>query len=225
MEIFSCYICRDQGLKGGCPKCGKHIVPRVIPTAEMDELAIPKNYRDNLIWDSGKLYGAWPAKRGDRQFERYVKILDSLIEAAKNGAYPEKSMMLIAEPGTGKHSFIYALMNLYREQGRIVAPIIDHNEYRRLLLSCTDKFYLEQSERLDLLIQADFAVMTVEPLNRYKAIESIASLMRKRANEGKATYVLSDYPLSNLTNDFNKMIDIRYRDGLDDLRYARIITM
>lgn len=221
-KIIRCYVCRDVGLKDGCPSCGKRIEPT---SEELMNIQIPVKYRDSLVWDSEKLLTRWSSKTGDRQFNQYVKVMDALMKNAQNGIFPTKSMMFISEPGMGKHTFIYSLMNVYMSKGLTVAPMIDQNEYKRMVLSCADKYYSERAKELDTLIKSDFAVMSIEPLNRYRAVESISSLVEKRANVGKATYVISNYPLSNLENEFNNSIDVRHSPGLDDLRYLRIVTV
>lgn len=222
---ITCYVCRDEGQIGGCRKCGKKLQERVKVFDYESSIGIPTQFKKDLVWDSEILLKSKPEKADDRNFRKYAVILDGLYADAKNGIMPRKSLMLISDRGCGKHTFAYAILKEFTAHGYSTCMPFDHNEFLRLSLMGSERPYLKQKLSLDDIIYSDYAVMTIDPSNRFNSLKAIQSILMKRGHAGNPTLILSDYPLSMLTTEKTKDIEIRYSDGLDDLRYCRIIRV
>lgn len=218
-----CWTCRDEGMPGGCPKCGKTPLDKKTPIGYESSIGVPTQFKKDLVWDSKILLRAKPEKADDRTFRKYAAILDGLYADAKNGIMSKKSLMIISDRGSGKHTFAYAMLKELSAHGFTTCMVFDHNEYLRLSLMGSERPYTKQRLSMDDIIYSDFVVMTIDPSNRFTAMKAIQSILMKRGHAGNPTLILSDYPLSMLATEKTKDIEIRYSDGLDDLRYCRII--
>ena len=82
----TCKFCRDLGIKGGCPKCGKQLDKIVVTpmhetggivTDEVTLATIPEYYRGR-VWDKNELIKAHKDLDGKNQFNTYVSQLDKI---------------------------------------------------------------------------------------------------------------------------------------------------
>lgn len=216
---MNCMRCGGKGKPDGCPTCGKKIV---MPEIKQEFLSNSKI----IDWDIERLNKDNPNLVGDKPFDNYVKVLNGIIGNAKKGLLAKKSILISSPRGMGKHTFINCMFAELERNGLKCHPIIDHNEYLRTVILCTERPFGKHKLNLDDIIDSDVAAISIDYDNRFAALRAIRSILEKRGNMEKPTFIISDFPLSALqTGNYSASnIDVRYKEGRDELRYCRVIS-
>ena len=213
-----CIRCGGKGKEGGCPSCGKEIELKPVKD---DFLGINKKI---LTWNPQILLDDNKEMVNDTHFKNYVKVLSGIVKNAEKGMLADKSIMVVSPRGMGKHTFIKCLFSALEQHGMDCHPVIDHNEYLRSVILGSERPLRKYSIDLDRVVYCDAFAISIDYDNRFSALRAIRSILEKRGNADKPTFIISDFPLSALkTGNYND-IDIRYREGRDPLRYCRIIS-
>lgn len=215
---MKCIRCGGKGKEEGCPSCGRKI--ELIPVKE-DFLGLKNKI---IKWNPDKLIADNPEISSDKHFNNYVKVLTGICNNASKGLLADKSIMLVSPRCMGKHTFIKCLFSELEQHGMDCHPVIDHNEYLRSVILGSERPLRKYSIDLDRVVYCDAFAISIDYDNRFSALRAIRSVLEKRGNAGKPTFILSDFPLSALSTGNYNDVDIRYRDGRDPLRYCRVIS-
>lgn len=230
---MKCITCRDVGIIGGCPSCGKtaqfSTESRTVSDDVLDAVAIPDYYKGN-IWSRDTLIKTHPDVTAKTKLEHYATTLTRIHDIFSSGSIPNKSFMVMASPGMGKLTWAYSCMQEALKHGHIVVPIIDNTQFKRLSIISSDrmnsKFLKTLNYTIEDYLNADVMFMTVDPDNFQSAYRTISSLLNKRARAGKSTFILSRYSLEQIslvdyTQQFTK--DIQAKPQQDRNKYLVVI--
>lgn len=215
--MIKCIRCGGKGKEGGCPSCGKEIEFKEVKQDFLENKKI-------ITWNADMLSKDNPELANDKHFRNYVKVLSSICKNGEIGVLAKKSIMVISPRGMGKHTFIKCLFSALEKNGLDCHPVIDHNEYLRSVILGSERPLRKYSIDLDRVVYCDAFAMSIDYDNRFSALRAIRSVLEKRGNAGKPTFIISDFPLSALNSGSFDDIDVRYREGRDELRYCRIIS-
>ena len=213
-----CFRCGDKGTTEGCKTCGRKIEITVKDVNNTSNTKLK-------IWDSSILKNDNKEIQNDNNFKQYTFLMDKIFENSVNGIVGSKSLMFISPRGMGKHTFINSIFSQLEHNGLSTYRIVDHNEYLRNVLLATERPFRKHAIDLDEFLNADLVCISVDYDNRWSALRAIRSVLEKRGNIGKPTYIISDFPISALeSGNFRQDIDIRYKEQRDELRYCRVIS-
>ena len=203
---MECYTCRDKGMVGGCPDCGKVFSlgkkGSVKVSAEMlDKALIPKEYL-SVLWDREILESQHPQKLSEESFKHYVDQLTKLYGIFASGRIPDQSAIIIAERGMGKMTLAYVCMRLALENGYSVCPLLDNTQIKRINELSADKpnnYYLYQMPKIEEIIGSDVLFMTVDKDRYSTALRTIESIIDKRARRSLSTFVITRFSLETMS--------------------------
>lgn len=192
-----CHKCNDEGLEGGCPRCG--LTPRKASGLKVLHLdipteIIPQQYQ-GLMWDK-------PA--GDDLPMTYRQVDDAMEKIYNkflSGVLPAYSVFLSAPPKMGKAQFAYACMQTALAQRFSVAPYFSTGDWRRLhkVSQMNPMYKLYNRYRWDGLVSMDVVFLYIDySEERYTDIPLLKSILDTRASLGKPTFIVSDYKLESL---------------------------
>lgn len=200
-----CLTCRDQGLVGGCPSCGKELVVRKVQvelTPDMiNKAAIPDYYVGNR-WSKQTLIDSHKDILAVSVLEKYAETLDRMHRIFASGKIPDKSCIIISQHGMGKLVWAYSCMQEALKFNHSVVPILDNTQYKRLNLLSSDRMYskaLKQDYTIEDYNEADVMFMTIDPDNFQGSYRTVESILSKRSRAGKPTFVLSRYTIEQMS--------------------------
>ena len=231
---MNCFHCRDQGMIGGCPSCGKTKefsgnAPVSLTKEVMDSLFIPMYYQQ-VTWDSRELIREFPELASQRSFKLYLDQLDKVYNIFKSGQIPQKSFMVFAPPRRGKQIWAFSCMKEALQHGYNVVPMLDTSEWRRLNIIATERAYIKDMSlygcTMEDMVKADVVFLTVDKDNFKGSYRAIESLLDKRQRRGKTTILISRYSPTQISildfeKDFEKAFDKAQR--LNPLKYLGLI--
>lgn len=228
---MDCLFCRDNGKVGGCPKCGKelNLIGRnsidKINTSTITEFKIPKHYASNP-WNALILKQDKSMYCDDPAFNNYVDQLTKCYEIFQSGKLPKVSALVSSPMGYGKTTCFYnCLIEAVRHAYDIV-PIIDTSNLRRLLTISSERpewsnTYLGYS--LESYLNSDILIVSVTQGPEYiYAYETIINILDIRSKRDKATIVLSNYTINELSGyDKRQYLKCLLQGGInvDPFRY------
>ena len=228
-----CLTCRDKGMLGGCPTCGKtaqfSTEARDVPDEVLDAVAIPEFYKGN-VWSKQTLIDTHADVTAKTKLEQYASILTRIHQIFSSGSIPNKSFIVISSPGSGKLTWAYACMQEALRHGHSVVPIIDNTEFKRLSIISSDrmtsKFLKSQKYSIEDYLAADVMFMTIDPDNFQTAYRTVSSVLNKRTRAGKPTFIISRFSLEQIslmdyTQQFTK--DIQAKQQQDRNKYLVLI--
>lgn len=206
MIMISCYRCKDKGIFGGCPDCGKTLGlgakgSVVVTTELLEKHIIPIEYQD-ILWDRKILEGSHGLKLDSPDFKVYCDQLTRIYEIFQKGELPQQSAIIIAERGMGKLTLAYTCMKQALSHGYSVCPILDNTQIKRIneLSSDNVKSYaLFKQPKIEDLLYSDVAFITVDKDRYTTALRTIESIIDKRARLGNATFVLTRFGLDAMS--------------------------
>ena len=230
---MNCLTCRDVGLLGGCPTCGKtaqfSTEEREVPDEVLEDIAIPSFYKGNT-WSKETLLQTHGDITARAKFEHYATLLTKIHSIFSSGSIPEKSFMVVASPGMGKLTWAYSCMQEALKHGHSVVPIIDNTQFKRLNIISSDrmnsKFLKTNKYTIEDYLNADVMFMTIDPDNFQSAYRTVSSVLNKRTRAGKPTFIISRYSLEQIslvdyTQQFPK--DIQAKQQQDRNKYLVMI--
>lgn len=204
---MNCFVCRDNGMPGGCPECGKtrtfsgKPAVNVTPT-ELAKYEIPRYYQE-VVFDSEILQTAYPELTTHRQFKAYCDQLEKIHNIFKAGQIPSQSALIIAPPKRGKQIFAFSCMQHALANGYSIVPMLDTSEWRRLNLLSSERALSKEIKSLaysvDDIVSADVVFLTIDKDNFQGAYRAIESLVDKRARRDKPTFIISRYTVEQLS--------------------------
>lgn len=230
---MQCLTCRDKGMLGGCPSCGKtaqfSTEPREVSDEVLDAVAIPEFYKGNK-WSGQTLIDTHGDVTARAKLEQYAKMLTRIHDIFSSGSIPNKSFMVVSSPGSGKLTWAYSCMQEALKHGHSVVPIIDNTQFKRLSIISSDrmtsKFLKTQQYGIEDYLTADVMFMTIDPDNFQTAYRTVSSVLNKRTRAGKPTFIISRYSLEQIslmdyTQQFTK--DIQAKQQQDRNKYLVLI--
>ncbi len=231
---MNCFTCRDQGMPGGCPSCGKTREfsgnPAVAMTEEAQKSAsIPQYYWDQE-WNAETLKASLPELRNHRTFSQYVDQLDKVYNVFKSGQIPRRSALVVAPPRRGKLIWAFSCMKQAMKHGYKIVPLLDTSEWRRLNIIATERAYIKDMSlygcTMEDVIAADVVFLTVDKDNFKGAYRAIESLLDKRQRRGRPTIIISRYSPAQISildydDDFRQAFD--KTNQLNPLKYLGLV--
>ena len=244
-----CFTCGNLGFEDKtCPECGRE--PRnkslnldKMEKSEVKELvtkmgntAIPLQYQ-GIFWDVEMLKKANADKvaeystadiKDDLFFKRFYTQLGKINDIFSNGSIPHRSAIICAPAGYSKLTFAYSCMQKALSNGFSVAPLLDTNEVKRVLILAGESpwYKINRSIDYDEYILSDVMFITVTKLYNYvDAYSVIQEVFDRRARKGLSTMIISRYSVQDIsTNDksgaFSTLIN---GDGEDTMKFPAII--
>lgn len=222
---MKCPVCHDEGIEGGCVRCGKE--PRVVVKERIggqlyDSSVIPEHYQ-------GKM---WSAPNSEDK-ELYIDFDTKLTKIHDNfmvGRFLNFSLFIATPPKYGKLDFAYSCMQTALSYGYSVAPLLSTSEWRRLytVSKMNSKFKMYGKFTWDELILCDVLFLTVDhgDDDRYDDIVLLKDIYDIRARRNLPTVVISDFRLESLVprwkSDSYTLLHNTARD-CDRLRYPIIL--
>lgn len=205
--MSKCMACRDHGLLGGCPVCGKTLklesdIINDVPDEVLEINAVPDYYK-HRIWSKDTFLQSHVNSKSQALLEKYAEQLTRIYNIFSSGKIPDKSFFVIAPKAMGKLTWAYACMQEAMKHGHSVVPIIDNTQYKRLSILSSDRMNSKYLKNLNYTIDdyntADVMFFTVDPDNFQTSYRTIESVLSKRARAGKATFVISRYTLDQMS--------------------------
>ena len=202
-----CYTCGGHGFKDKvCPECGlnphetsKPKLTREQTIAQAKELQIPAIY-ENSDWKKEILLDTSLEHKNNANFIRWAEQLEKIHGMFVKGILPAKSAIVIAPPSTGKVTWAYSCMKYAKMNGLSVAPLLDSQEVKRLLVLSAERprqvlFGITYED----YVASDVLFMTVTKTNyREEAYSIIEELLDKRSRRGLPTFIISRYSMQTM---------------------------
>lgn len=242
IKKVGCKRCRDLGLEGGCPKCGK--VKQFIPVTNLqthdglmdsnDKVigSIPKYYI-GLVWNKNELVSTHKEMDGKNKFNIYVEQLDKVHNIFIDGKVPNKSAIIIAPRKFSKQIWANSCIQFGMESGHKMLPVMSSNILKRTMALMTDRprnNYLETlGYNIEDIITCDCLFVSIDGgWQRQSAYSLIDELIGMRAQFDRPTIFLSRYPIDELTKmdygkTFNSIFDAD--STVNRLRYPILIQL
>lgn len=211
MSKINCYACRDEGLEGGCPKCGKELILSVqikkkdVNSKDLLDLHIPLHYKTNrwkkeiLQQDYIDLFENVPT------FDHYTNQLAGALGILASGGMLTNSAMVISPPGYSKTTWAYSCILEAYEHGYKAVPLIDTTQLKRMMFTSSenpDWFVNYLGLSVDKYINADLLMLSVAKGPEFMyAYEVIINVLDVRGRLDKPTVVLSDYTVDELCSE------------------------
>lgn len=206
-----CMRCRDKGLEGGCPKCGKNLksVEMVVLNkhdGKMDDSnvlgTIPEYYRGK-IWDKNIFM---EYHNGDKDLSHVKHILSQMEKIHNifiNGKIPNKSIIMIAPKQYSKQIWAYSCIQFAHKNGYKVFPVMSSDLVKRVMTNMIEKqnskFLKELGYNLEDILTADCLFVNIDTSwQRIQAYQVIDDLMCKRSNFDRPTIFLSRFGVDEL---------------------------
>lgn len=206
-----CPTCGGAPMKGKtCPTCGSGSKSvdltqmEETPVEVMEELFIPSKYRQDKFVIS-KLKSSHENLIGNKSFEQYTKLLDSVLGRINNGVLEKASLYISAPSGFGKETFAYTALQLAKSRGLTVFPYLDLMEVSRLI-SAYDNGKMQDPIVKDIkftdtdLYRSEVCILKVPhnnvSMNNYKVLLQVID---RRSRRGLPTILLSRYKFNYFT--------------------------
>ena len=221
--VITCRRCRDKGLEGGCPKCGKKlgkVVKRTIDSVAGDVLTenkvvinlIPNDFL-NKLWKKDTLVADFRGVRDDKDFRDFTSELDNLHEIFISGKIPSVSGLIIAPRGYSKMTFVHSCMQLASQNGYKIFPLFDTQQMKIFLANTSEKPTSEFVKSLPYtymdFLTADIVFLTVSRGQyRYGASSVIEDVIDQRSRMNRPTIVISSFGLKEIKRyDYDNVFD------------------
>lgn len=232
-----CYVCGNKGLLDvPCPSCGRepkklsiHLEERQdnVFVDRIDCFGVPGKYR-GLLWNVDVLRKMHSNLDKDRAFQRFVSQLEKIDSLFVKGLISSKSAIIIAPAGFSKVTFAYSCMQRALDYGLSVAPFLDTDELKRLLVLSSERpnYRLFDSISYDSYVMSDICFVTVSKLpSREWAYNVIQELLDVRSRKGLGTFIMSRYGLDEISrrDASNQFGVISTAESSDDFKYPAVI--
>lgn len=242
-----CFTCGGLGFEDRvCPECGREQNNRSLNLDKMENVkefvkkigntAIPDNYH-GIFWDVEVLKKDNADKvanysdksiKDDIFFKTYYTQLSRINSIFTEGRIPHRSAIICAPAGYSKLTFAYSCMQRALNAGFTVAPLLDTNEVKRVLVLCGENPRYKINKYLDYddYIMSDVMFITVTKLYNYvDAYSVIQEVFDRRTRKGLSTIVISRYGIDDIArNDKSgNFAVIKDRDSSDTYKFPAII--
>lgn len=178
--MSDCIKCRGKGKISGCPQCGKiknitgiektdkelESVPEVVGMIE------PRNRYNSVALQQIKM-----ANTTDKIFEAYCRKIDDLIEKAKLGVTPAKSIVVTSPNGFGKSILLKTLRYYYIKTGRKVASMRTLEEFSLFYNSYFIRGKERALDKLESLLNSEILILNVMQPELASTVSNIQSLL------------------------------------------------
>lgn len=215
-----CHKCNNEGMEGGCPRCGRtprSVVAHATLNLELPADIIPSSYQ-GMVWE----------KPVADDLPLHLRQFDDALERVYNmflsGKIPKFSMFIGAPPKSDKNKFAYCCMQTAFAQKFSVAPLLSTADWRRLQkVSQINPFYkLYGKYQWDTLISLDVVFMFVDHSDeRFDEIPLMKSVLDTRAAFELPTFIISDYQLNELVPRYDKESYLAIHNPADKRDYFR----
>lgn len=239
IKKIKCKYCRDVGIKGGCPRCGKHIENIIetvvhghngIVTDDTVLATIPEYYR-NRVWDKNELIQAHKDLDGKNQFMNFVTQLERIQTIFMEGKVPNKSVLIIAPRRFSKQIWANSCIQFGMKFKHKILPVMSSNLIKITMANMFDRpgasVLKSVGYNIEDIITADCLFVSIDTgwqhINAYSIMDE---LMCMRSNFDRPTIFLSRFNIDELTKgDYTKsfMSAIDSSSDVNRLRYPAII--
>ena len=234
-----CKQCRDRGLKGGCPRCGKVLedIPVTIlqnkdgvVTDDMVIATIPIYYRGN-VWNKNIVIDAHKELDGKNAFDKFVSQLDKIHNIFVDGKIPNKSAIIIAPRTFSKQTWANSCIQFGMKSGHKMMPVMSSNLIKRSMANMIEKpnnkFLENLGYNLEDILTADCLFVTIDSGWQHESAYAIIDeVMCMRSGFDRPTIFLSRFSIEELTKrDYNGTFNsaISASDDVNRLRYPAVI--
>ena len=242
-----CFTCGGLGFPDKvCPECGREPknkslnLDRMPDTKEfvkkVEGVAIPAAYH-GIVWDAEILKKNNPDKvaaysdsstKNDQYFLHFVDQLQKINNIFAAGEIPHRSAIICAPAGYSKMIFAYSCMQRALTAGFKVAPLLDSNEVKRVLILAGENPWYKINKYLDYddYIFSDVLFLTITKLYNYvDAYSIIQEIFDRRSRKGLSTFVMSRHSIDDLAkNDKSGNFRVlKDKDSVDHYKYPAII--
>ena len=239
IKKVKCKRCRDMGVDGGCPKCGK--ILQHIPVTNLQASAgefnndgtlgnIPKYYI-GLSWDKNELISTHKELEDRKHFNMFVERLDKLHNIFVGGKVPNKSVLLIAPRKFSKQIWANSCIQYGIKSGHKMLPVMSSNILKRtlsLMIERPKNSYLESlGYNIEDILTCDCLFVTIDSgWQRQSAYSLIDEVIGMRSQFDRPTIFMSRFPIDELTKmdygkNFNSILDAD--NSVNRLRYPILI--
>ena len=236
---IKCKYCRDKGIKGGCPKCGKALDKIVVTNLQdtsgivSDDVVvanIPAFYRGR-VWDKNEVIQSHKDLDGKNQFNNFISQLDKVHRMFMEGNIPSSSAIIIAPRKFSKQIWANSCIQFGMQTGHKMLPVMSSNLIKVAMANMFDRPHSSVLKSIgytiDDLMTADCLFVNIDTgwqhVNAYSLMDE---LMCMRSNFDRPTIFLSRFNIGELTkgdynNTFKDAIDVG--TDVNRLRYPVII--
>ena len=222
-----CYTCRGNGLEDrACPECGKHADDILaVKVKDINEIEVGKENMDKIpdfyrgkVWSAKELKQSYREKDEELDFMQYIKILNRIHTSFSKGLVPDYSAIIISPKRMSKTILAYSCMQYAMVHGKTVAPLYDMLQVSQLI---------KTGDMKDILADVMFVVVQ-QGYTRTSAWQTILELLDIRSRANKATFILSEFSIYNISltdkeKRFMKIID-KTCSG-DPKKYPRLLEL
>lgn len=206
-EKHHCFTCGGHGFKDKvCPECGmdlkkvklNNVTNNVAVVSKT--LGIPLDYR-GVTWSYEQLMDSCQMHCKNPVFQKWARQLEKIHALFAKGVIPTKSAIIIAPPSTSKVTWAYSCMQLAAANGLSVAPLLDTQEVKRLIVLAAER----PNQRIcdttyEEYIGSDVMFITVTKTPyREEAYSIIEEILDKRSRRGLPTYFISRYNMKTMS--------------------------
>lgn len=220
-----CKYCRDVGIKGGCPKCGKQkdkIIETVlqkeagIVTDDITLSKIPEYYRGK-VWDKDTLIMSHKDIDGRSEFNTFVNQMNKVHEIFMNGEIPNKSAIFVAPRKFSKQIWANSCIQFGLKTGHKMLPVMSSNLLKVAMANMFERpsssVLAEIGYNVEDIMTADCLFVSIDSgWQHTRAYSLIDELMCMRSQLDRPTIFISRFGLEDLTKgDYNKT----FRDAIN----------
>lgn len=232
-----CYECGNQGLPGGCPRCGTNSDKLVVQTKNKEKFIksasfkqIPSKYI-GVTWDREILYNNHPELHKNMAFTDYCSRLETMHNIFRNGMIPNVSAFISAPSQMSKSILAYSCMQHSLNKGLNVAPFLDTIELKRLMILAGENpgWKLYGYIDYDKYIMSDVLFVSVTKTDLHTSDYTIISeLLARRSRFDLPTFILSKFSLKEIAkdsmdNNYKLLLDINGSEN--PFKYPTIIEI
>lgn len=215
-----CPSCGGKPMKGeSCTTCGKGNLSEDITNIDemseqvVQELFIPEKYLKEKF-NSSVLKSSHEDLQDNQSFNKYTRLLDSILDRINRGVLEKSSLYISAPSGFGKETFAYTAIQLAKSRGLTVFPYLDLMEANRLMEAYEqmdmkeslkrrkEKFpIIEDIKFTDLdMYRSDLCILKVPHSNvSMTNYQIMLKIIDRRARRGLPTITLSRYNFNFFT--------------------------
>lgn len=240
VKKVGCKRCRDLGLDGGCPKCGK--IKQFIPVSNIQKHgglmdsdskvigSIP-SYYVGLSWEKNQLVSSHKEIEGKNKFNIYVEQLCKIHDVFVSGKIPNKSAIIIAPRKFSKQIWANSCIQFGMKSGHKMLPVLSSNVLKRTLALMTERprnNYLETlGYNFEDIITCDCLFVSIDSgWQRQSAYSLIDEVIGMRSQFDRPTIFISRFSIEEITKaDYNKTFNsiLDADNSVNRLRYPIVI--
>ena len=217
MSSDICFVCGGdfdpRYIEEPCPGCGRingklpnekpsNEIPATydLPKNKLEATIVPKQYQ-GVVWKKERIVSEHPDDIKNVFYQNLINNMDRAHDIFIEGKVPYKSAVFTAPPGYSKMTWAYSCMQFAMQNNHTVAPLLDTQQLKRLLVGATEdpKFKLLGNIDYDEYITSEVLFVTVTKTDyRIDAHKVLSEILDIRVRLGLPTFIISRYPLKEI---------------------------